>query len=271
MVEVFENELISPHRQSSKGNQLKWKTSDDKWYKADYLGYEGLVEYVVSEILKMSTLSAEEFIVYDPEQISYKSQVYNGCVSTDIIGDSDWNFITLERLFKNRFGKGLNKGIYSISDHEKRLKFMVESVQSCTGIKDFGIYINKLFTIDNIILNEDRHTHNIAVLVNSKNEYKLCPIFDNGAGLLSDIRQDYPLSQDTYSLMETVKAKTICDDFEEQMFLSEKNYGENIHFSLSHKKLDQILEKANIYPSEERQRVYDILIEQMRKYKYLFK
>ena len=37
------------------------------------------------------------------------------------------------------------------------------------------------------------------------------------------------------------------------------------------KKLDQILEKANIYPSEERQRVYDILIEQMRKYKYLFK
>ena len=214
MVEVFENELISPHRQSSKGNQLKWKTSGDKWYKADYLGYEGLVEYVVSEILKMSTLSAEEFIVYAPEQISYKSQVYNGCVSTDI---------------------------------------------------------NKLFTIDNIILNEDRHTHNIAVLVNSKNEYKLCPIFDNGAGLLSDIRQDYPLSQDTYSLMETVKAKTICDDFEEQMFLSEKNYGENIHFSLSHKKLDQILEKANIYPSEERQRVYDILIEQMRKYKYLFK
>lgn len=79
------------------------------------------------------------------------------------------------------------------------------------------------------------------------------------------------MSQDTYSLMETVKAKTICDDFEEQMFLSEKTYGENIHFSLSHKKLDQILEKENIYPSEERQRVYDILIEQMRKYKYLFK
>ena len=52
---------------------------------------------------------------------------------------------------------------------------------------------------------------------------------------------------------------------------SSKTYGENIHFSLSHKKLDQILEKANIYPSEERQRVYDILTEQMRKYKYLFK
>ena len=78
MVEVFENELISPHRQSSKGNQLKWKTSDDKWYKADYRGYEGLVEYVVSEILKTSTLSEEEFIAYDLEQISYKQGKYGG-------------------------------------------------------------------------------------------------------------------------------------------------------------------------------------------------
>ena len=30
---------------SSKGNQLKWYR-DDLWYKADYTGYEGLVEDV---------------------------------------------------------------------------------------------------------------------------------------------------------------------------------------------------------------------------------
>ena len=41
MIELSEKELFSPFRKSSKGNQLKWR-SGDWWYKADYLGYEGL-------------------------------------------------------------------------------------------------------------------------------------------------------------------------------------------------------------------------------------
>ena len=49
-----------------------------------------------------------------------------------------------------------------------------------------GIYMNKLLTIDAFFLNEDRHTHNIAVLMNGKGDYVYCPIFDNGAGLLAD-------------------------------------------------------------------------------------
>ncbi|MDO5407621.1 MAG: hypothetical protein Q4F28_09865 [Eubacteriales bacterium] len=35
---------------SSKGNQLKWRLGD-YWYKADYMGYEGLAEVVVSRLL----------------------------------------------------------------------------------------------------------------------------------------------------------------------------------------------------------------------------
>ena len=62
-----------------------------------------------------------------------------------------------------------------------------------TGLKNFGVYLNKLFTIDAFFLNEDRHTHNIAVLMNEKGEFAYCPIFDNGAGLLSDTLMDYPL------------------------------------------------------------------------------
>lgn len=270
MVEVFENELLMPQRQSSKGNQLKWKTSDGKWYKADYLGYEGLSEYVASEMMKKSTLAIDEYVEYRLVQIKYKSQIYNGCVSEEITSEPGSRLITLERLFKNRFGKGLNKGIYSIGDHEERIKYLVNSVESCTRIRDFGKYINKMFTIDCLLLNEDRHTHNIAVICDSKNEYRLCPIFDNGAGLISDTRIEYPMTEDVYKLMDSVKSKTICDDFEEQMFLSEKLYGENIRFQFEHKDLDKLLESADIYSDKERQRVYDIVSEQMRKYKYLF-
>lgn len=35
---------------TSKGDQLKWK-SEKKWYKADYMGYEGLAEVLVSHLL----------------------------------------------------------------------------------------------------------------------------------------------------------------------------------------------------------------------------
>ncbi len=35
--------------------------------------------------------------------------------------------------------------------------------------------------------------YNIAVLMNSNGKYDYCPIFDNGAGLLSDTSLDYQI------------------------------------------------------------------------------
>lgn len=35
-------------------------------------------------------------------------------------------------------------------------------MERMTGLKNFGVYLHKLFTIDAVFLNEDRHTHNIA-------------------------------------------------------------------------------------------------------------
>ncbi len=51
MVQLFEQDIKTNDRQSSKGNQLKW-CRNNVWYKADYMGYEGLVEYVVSRLWK---------------------------------------------------------------------------------------------------------------------------------------------------------------------------------------------------------------------------
>ena len=53
-------------------------------------------------------------------------------------------------------------------------------------------------TIDAVFVNEDRHMHNVAVLMSQKGEFSYCPIFDNGAGLLSDTSMDYPLGTDLY-------------------------------------------------------------------------
>ena len=46
MIELFEQNIRTNDRQSSKGNQLKWE-NEGIWYKADYTGYEGLAEYMI--------------------------------------------------------------------------------------------------------------------------------------------------------------------------------------------------------------------------------
>lgn len=101
MIELFEQNIRTNDRQSSKGNQLKWE-NEGIWYKADYTGYEGLAEYMISNLLKKSTLDKKEFVCYDLEKIKYGTVIYNGVKSKNFLSD-DWQIITLERLFKNFF------------------------------------------------------------------------------------------------------------------------------------------------------------------------
>ena len=56
------------------------------------------------------------------------------------------------------------------------MKFLVEQVERVTGLRNFGIYMNQLFTIDALFLNEDRHTHNMAVLMDGEGRFSLRPV-----------------------------------------------------------------------------------------------
>ena len=268
MIELFDKDRFTMDRQSSKGNQLKFQ-KDGYWYKADYLGYEGLAEYTISKLLKYSSLRKDEYVEYELDQIRYNDSVFNACKSKDFT--EDYNLITLERLFKDIYGTGLNKIIYSIENIDDRLKILVEQVERVTGLKDFGIYMNKVLTIDALFLNEDRHTHNLAVLTNDKGDFKLSPIFDNGAGLMSDSTIEYPLTIDVIKRIDTVKSKTICDSFNEQLEASERLYGNNLFFNYGYKQIKDIVDKAENYSSGIKQRVIDLLLETKRRYDYLFK
>ena len=244
MVELTSKEMKYLDRTSSKGNQFKWKQSGI-WYKADYAGYEGLAEYMVSHLLQLSDMDDDEYILYNP--------------------------VTLERLFLQIHGMSFYESIWKIRDVEERLRYMVDQVEEITSIKDFGKYISKLMTIDAVFLNEDRHLHNVAVLMNGQGEYKLCPIFDNGACLLSDTTIDYPLDIDVFNLLGEAHSKTISRDFDEQLDVAEKLYGENLKFSFTKKDVKKLLEKQELYSKEICDRVETIIYQSMRKYPYLFK
>ena len=268
MIELFERDKTEINRKSSKGNQLKWER-DNTWYKADYTGYEGLSEYVISHLLKKSTLDDSEYVIYEQEQIQYGSQIYQGVSSRNFLRSGE-QLITLERLFVNTFGIGLSNILYKIEDHEERLKTLVSKVQDITGLDDFGSYMGKLITIDTHFLNEDRHTHNIAVIMQRDGSYRLCPIFDQGAGLLADTTMDYPLSDDIFELMDKAEAKTFCRDFDEQLEIAEKLYGRTVSFCFTRKDAEDILSDTSGYEKVIKDRVRDVIFEQMRKYTYLF-
>lgn len=269
MIELFEQDIRTFDRHSSKGNQLKWE-NNGVWYKADYAGYEGLSEYTVSNLLKHSSLNEDEYINYELEEIKYRNTVYTGAKSRDLKTD-DWQIITLERLFKQHFGESLHRALWGIQEVRERLNFLCAETERITGLKDFGPYLSKLITIDALFLNEDRHTHNIAVLMNEKEEYKLCPIFDNGASLLSDTTMDYPLTEDLDDLIASVNAKTVSDSFDEQLDVAEELFGQPLYFNFNTNDVESLLREAAIYSDAERKRVKDVLDQQRRKYKYLFK
>ena len=97
MIELFEQNERMQDRQSSKGNQLKWENAGI-WYKADYTGYEGLAEYMISHLLIKSTLKPEGLCDMIWKKLS---------ISVSLSGSKkpyffirDWQIITLERLFQ---------------------------------------------------------------------------------------------------------------------------------------------------------------------------
>lgn len=268
MLELKQENLRNFENHSSKGNQLKWE-QNSIWYKADYAGYEGLAEFVTSSLLNKSSLSKDEFVNYDLERVKYKRKPFNTAVSSNFL-PGGWQIITLQRLYQSKTGRSLLADVWHLTDYRDRLKFLVETVERMTGIENFGIYISRMLTIDAFFLNEDRHMHNIAVLMDDNGSFKLCPFFDHGAGLLSDTTLDYPLGEDVLELMTEVKAKTICEDFDEALYAAEELYGTHLKFSFDKTEIQAILDNVTIYTQDEKQRVETIIYQQMRKYQYLF-
>lgn len=269
MIELFENNVKTDERQSSKGNQLKWLNGND-WYKADYSGYEGLAEFAVSKLLAFSNLKKDEYVTYETEEISYKHTKFLGCKSENFL-PKGWRLITLERLFQSMYSQSLNKSIYSIEDYKSRIEFLVNQTIRITGLEEFGAYMSRLLTIDAFFLNEDRHTHNIAVLMDEDGKYHYCPVFDNGAALMSDIKMDYPLEAETEKMVDSVSAKTFCRSFDEQLDIVEQLYGQNIQFDFCVKDVYNLIDNEPYYSEIIKERVKYIILQQKRKYEYLFK
>ena len=126
--------------------------------------------------------------------------------------------------------------------------------------------------LDFLISNCDRNTRNYGFLrdPDTLKVKQLAPIFDNGAGIMSDIMMEYPMSIDAIHYIDKVKSKTFCDDFAEQVDIAEKLYGEHIRFSFGYNDVKSIVDRAEMYDEKIRNRTIEIVMQMRSRYKYLF-
>ena len=261
----YENEPIGGH--TSKGDQPKWRIGDD-WYKADHMGYETLSEVIVSWMLEHSTI--DDFVAYSPVMIQSADKSYIGCQSKNFRKEGEM-LLPLEKLHRAYYGVGLAKKLAEIPDVGERIKYTVSFVEQSTGLMDFGVYLSTLLELDAFILNEDRHTNNIAVIRNEKTgSFRLCPVFDHGLSLLADLH-DYALDKNVYECISKVQAKPFSTDFSVQTEAASQLYGSQLSFRFTKEQLLQKLQELNPYYDREIiERVERTLLEQMRRYQYLF-
>lgn len=252
---------------TSKGDQPKWQVGDT-WYKADHMGYESLAEVLAARMLARSSLTG--FVMYEPVMILMDGRPLPGCASKNFRAGNE-SLIPLERLHRSFKGDGLAKTAGRLPTVEERLRYAVDFVEQVTGLVGFGRYLATTFELDAFLLNEDRHTNNLAVIRNEDTgAFRLCPIFDNGLSLLSDTN-DYPMSDDIYACIDRVEARPFSSSFEEQSEAAVDLYGSDLHFSFSARDIPGFLQDmTEIYGEETLRRIELVLREQMRKYSYLF-
>ena len=209
---------------SSKGNQEKWLDSGI-WYKLDQFGYEALAEVFTSQLLEYSNIEAAfpfTFVRYQMERLQVHGRERTGCSSRNFLRDGE-SIITLAHLF---------------------LQY--------TGLSLFPQYLTLLFEIDGLVLNDDRHLNNIAVLARN-DTFDYCPIFDQGAGLLSNVMYN-PFEIVPKSLISQAKARPFQTTFNRQVHTMENLCGKQLEIpSFTREQLAQmVMPLLEYYPARDR-------------------
>ncbi len=208
---------------SSKGNQEKWQ-DNGRWYKLDQFGYEGLAEVTVSNLLKLSSIEHNtpfKFVRYSPEIINAHGIDRTGCSSKNFLKKGQ-SIVTMSHLFRS-YGMPLTESLSRLTSDKRRIAFIAEKTAELTGLDMFPQYLTLIFETDALFLNNDRHLDNIAVL-ECNGKYDYCPIFDNGAALLSNM-MDYPMNIDPEALIKSVHARPLNTTFNRQMIHAVRLYG----------------------------------------------
>ena len=246
---------------SSKGNQEKW-LENGKWYKLDQFGYEALAEVMTSRILEQSNIEKDTpftFVRYEMQTVKVHGFQRTACVSRNFL-QSGQSLLTVNALFRQLSATPLIKQLGKLPSDKRRIAYLARAVSEMTGLADFDKYLALLFEIDALILNDDRHLNNIAVL-EENGRFLYCPIFDNGAGLLSNM-QILRADIDPKGLMKTLTASPFQMTFNRSLSTSRALFGSVLKIpQYSERELKETLSPLlDDYPQRDRDIIADRVI-----------
>ncbi len=240
---------------SSKGNQEKWyDQTTDCWYKLDQFGYEALTETVVSILLERSNIETDNpftFVRYRMERLQVHGRERTGCSSRNFLQPGQ-ALITVNRLLSSYLGKPLREKLTRLSSDKKRIAYLAEAAAERTGLKRFPQYLTLLFEIDALFCNDDRHLNNIAV-IEQDGRFEYCPIFDNGAGFLSNTQLS-PMDIAPPALISALRVRPFHTTFTRQMNTARALYGGQLTMpKLTRNEIQKVLQSVlEYYPQRDR-------------------
>jgi len=192
---------------TSRGCQVKYY-KDGYWYKVNKYGYENLAEAYSSLLLKY---------LYPGTYVEYELCTVNGyaaCRSRNFLKENE-TLQTFQHIYEIYHGRKIGNYLMGLKDAGSRYAFVADFMREATGL-DLRGYLRRVVNLDLVILNEDRHFDNLAVIYDDlKGVYREAPIFDNGLSLLSDYSKYEPL-EDIRELVQRVSAATFSGSFEQQ-------------------------------------------------------
>ena len=240
---------------SSKGNQEKWYDQvSDRWYKLDQFGYEALAETVISTVLEQSNIQTDTpftFVRYHMERLRVHGRERTGCSSKNFLQPGQ-ALITINRLLSSYLGKPLREKLVRLPSDKKRIAYLAEATAELTGLELFPQYLTLLFEVDALFCNDDRHLNNIAV-IEQNGKFNYCPIFDNGAGLLSNTQLS-PMDILPPALISALQARPFNTTFTRQMNTARSLYGMQLVMpKLTTSDIREVLGPVlNYYPQRDR-------------------
>lgn len=259
-VKLVSNEKIA--ETSSKGNQEKW-LDHGRWYKLDQFGYEALAEVFTSILLAQSNIETDtpfRFAQYEMERLLVHGRERTGCSSENFLRPGE-SIVTLSHLFRQHLGGSLARALERMPSDKKRMAYLAEATADITGLQAFPEYLTLLFEIDALVLNDDRHLNNIAVIARDR-EFDYCPIFDQGAGLLSNVMYA-PMDIVPKSLVASARARPFHTTFSRQIRTMQKLYGKQLEMpKFTRGQLQEMLQLLlQYYPERDRALIADRVCE----------
>ncbi len=181
------------------------------------------------------------------EQLEAHRRLRNGCSSPDFLLPGE-AILTLADLFRKGGGPDWQKTVSRLPNFQSKVHWMVEQAVRLTGLEHFGVYFTLLFEIDMLFGNEDRHLNNMAVLRRGE-QFDYCPLFDFGAGLLSNV-WDYPMENEPKALVRQLRARPLDTTFVRQVHAAEAAYGVQLEWDFDLRDIGAALAEPLCYYAE---------------------